>query len=164
MKSFIFIVCSFLFVTAFAVENANLPLRGQGNYKWLFLNIYEAKLWGEKTTDVYSKPLLLELKYLRDFKGKDIANQSAKELTSAGHSKSDVELWKERLLEIFPDVKEGDTIQASYYPDKGVTFYLNKTKELGKINDLNFSQKFLDIWLGKNTTAPDLRNKLLGEN
>lgn len=164
MKIIIFTLSLIFMNTVFGVENANLPLRGQGDYKWFFLHVYEARLWGEKTNDLYSRPLLLELKYGRSFKGRDIAKQSAKELTSAGNKQTEVEILTKHLLEIFPDVKEGDTIQASYEPDRGIVFYLNKTKELGRLTDLNFSKKFLDIWLGENTSAPDLRKKLLGIN
>lgn len=164
MKFFVFTICIFVTFQAFASESTNLPLRGQGDYKWFMLHVYEAKLWGEKVDDLYSKPLLLELKYSRNFKGKEIAEQSVKELISAGNSREDVEVWKKKLLEIFPDVKEGDTIRASYHPDNGVIFHLNQSRELGRLADLNFSKKFLDIWLGEKTSAPELRKKLLGKN
>lgn len=151
-------------MTLFAAELPKLPLRGQGDYKWLFLHVYEAKLWGEKGDDLYSKPLLLELKYSRSFKGKDIVEQSIKELIKAGSPDSEMGEWKKKLLEIFPDVKEGDIIQASFRPDNGLSFYLNSNKELGRLSDLNSSKTFLNIWLGEKTSAPELRQKLLGQN
>lgn len=163
MKFLIFLVC-FFSINAFALIPPNLPLRGAGEYKWFLLSIYEARLWAERGDDIYSRPLVLQLKYSRDFKGKDIAEQSAKELLSTGVPKGQVTEWKQGLLAIFPDVKEGDIILASYHPENGILFHLNSQKELGRISDLNFSQKFLDIWLGEKTTAPDLRKKLLGIN
>lgn len=162
MKVFIFIIC--LYSTYVTAAATGLPLRGQGDYKWLFLHIYEAKLWAEQGDNIYSRPLLLELKYSRNFKGKDIVEQSIKELTNAGSPKLDKENWRERLLKIFPDVKEGDVIQAKYDPENGVVFSLNLTKELGRISDLQSSKTFLDIWLGENTSAPELRRILLGQN
>lgn len=164
MKTVIFFITVFFSFSLMAAEASNLPLRGQGDYKWLFLHIYEAKLWGEKTNELYSKPLSLELKYKRSFKGKEIVNQSIKELVSAGHSQTEVEQWREKLLEIFPDVKEGDRIEANFDPSKGLVFLFNSTKELGRLTDLEFSKKFLDIWLGEKTSAPELREKLLGKN
>lgn len=144
------------------MEPAKLPLRGQGQYKWMFLSIYEARLLAEKGNDIYNRPLVLELKYQRDFKGKDIVDQSIKELVSAGHEKSQMEEWRAKLLEIFPNIKEGDIIEARFAPENGIIFHLNSSKELGRIADINFSKKFLDIWLGEKTTAPELRKKLLG--
>lgn len=139
-------------------------MRGKGDYKWFFLHIYEAKLWSEKGDALYSRPLMLELKYSRSFKGKEIVEQSIKELVSSGNPKTELEAWRVKLLEIFPDVKPGDSIQASFDPGTGVTFHLNSSKELGRLADVNFARKFLDIWLGEKTSAPELRNKLLGEN
>jgi hypothetical protein len=162
MKTIIIIFFFCLISSLVSGETTNLPLRGQGNYKWLFLKIYEVKLWGEKAEDLYSRPLVLELKYNRSLKGKDIAAQSVKELVNAGNSKIEMEQWMPKLLEIFPDVKKGDTIQADYNPENGVTFHLNSSKELGRLTDLSFSKKFLDIWLGEKTSDPELRNQLLG--
>lgn len=142
----------------------DLPLRGRGDYKWLFLHIYEARLWAHPGDDLFERPLALELKYSRSFKGKDIVTQSVKELKNAGISDEQLKQWTPKLLEIFPDVEEGDTIKASFNPKEGIVFFLNKDKELGKLVDLNFSKKFLEIWLGEKTSAPDLRNKLLGKN
>lgn len=162
IKAILFMLVLFSSSSIWAAEHENLPLRGQANFKWYFLQVYEAKLWGEKIEDIYSKPLKLELKYSRSFKGKDIAEQSIKELANAKIPKEKLDQWKPILLEIFPDVNEGDVIQASYHPKEGVIFRLNSIKEIGRLTDLEFSKKFLDIWLGQNTSAPELRNKLLG--
>jgi len=159
---FICIFSLFLSPNPSAKELPELPLIGQGQYKWFFLNIYEAKLWGQKTDDLYSKPLILELKYSRSFTGKDIVEQSLKELISNGTPKSEMTDWRNKLLAIFVDVNEGDSIHAYYVPDSGLTFYFNSTKELGRLSSAEYSKKFLDIWLGNKTNAPDLRNKLLG--
>lgn len=164
MKTVIFVLCAFFNLSVFAATASDLPLRGQGEYKWLFLSIYEAKLWGEKGGELYSKPLLLELKYSRDFKGEDIVKQSVKELINSGTPQNELEQLKIKLLAIFPDVKVGDIIHASYDPNVGVVFLLNSTKELGRLSDLNTSKKFLDIWLGEKSSAPELRLKLLGNN
>lgn len=163
MKTFAFILLFSLLSSLMAAEKNLLPLMGQGQYKWFLINVYEAKLWAEKGDDLYSKSLLLELKYSRSFKGSDIVDQSIKELSNSGSSKAELEIFKKTLLEIFPNVSEGDSIQASYNPTSGVTFQLNSVKELGRLSDLTLSKKFLDIWLGEKTSAPDLREKLLGK-
>lgn len=143
-------------------DELNLPLMGKGFYSWFFINIYEATFWARPDTELYTSPLVLELHYKRNFKGRDIVDQSLKELSRGGISDKELEVWKLKLIEIFPDVKQEDKIQARFTPQTGIAFYLNSNKELGRIEDVNFSKKFLDIWLGEKTSAPDLRLKLLG--
>jgi len=163
VKKIIFILCLFSINLALGWERPELPLRGQGQYSWMFFKVYEAKLWGAKGDDIYSRPLLLELKYNRSFKGKDIAEQSIKEIANADNTKFQSQEWSKKLLEIFPDVKEGDVITASFNPQNGITFYFNQTKEIGRISELEFAKIFLNIWLGEKTSAPELRGNLLGE-
>jgi hypothetical protein len=169
MKKFIFIIfiCISTFHTPFSLADdlsKQLPLIGQGEYRWFFLSIYDAKLWGKKEENIYSTPLILELIYKRNFKGHDIVNQTEKELRSAGIEENNLNKWKPRLLEIFPNIQPGDSITASFDPEKGIIFYFNKTKEIGKIQDVAFSKTFLDIWLGERSSDLKLRNKLLGRS
>lgn len=165
MRMIVLIFCTILSLSnAFSNETvAKLPLRGEGNYKWFFLHVYEAKLWAEQGDELYKKPLSLELKYARSFKAKDIVDQSIKEMKNFGVIKSDLDDLKLKLLDIFPDVREGDVISANYGPETGVRFYLNSTIDLGQLSDVRFSKIFLDIWLGENTSSPELTNKLLGK-
>ena len=161
MKTLYFFVLSILLSSAFSQSFGEL--RGAGKYTWFFIDVYEAKLYGPKVSDLYSKPFSLELKYMREFKGEDIVKQSEKELKSAGLEESIINKWRAPMLKIFPNVKEGDKITASFYPDKGVVFTLNTKNELGRIADLDFSRHFMNIWLGPKTSDPDLRDKLLGK-
>ena len=137
-------------------------LRGKFQYTWFFMDIYQAKLWAPNDIEVFSVPFTLELIYSRDFDGEDIVNQSIKELTGQGLSREYLEKKKEVLLEIFPNIKEGDSIMAQYTPEKGTVFYLNQKKKLGSIVDKTFSVEFLNIWLGEKTSSPELRAALLG--
>ncbi|MBC7538457.1 MAG: chalcone isomerase family protein [Bacteriovorax sp.] len=162
MKLIYLLIAFSLSFSSFSNELSRPPLRGEGEYKWFFFNVYEVKLWAPSAENLYSNSLLLEIKYKKSFKGIDIVKQSEKELVHAGVDSSVVSKWKGKLLEIFPDVKAGDRILASFLPSEGITFYLNSTKELGRIVDLSFSKSFLDIWLGDKTSDPDLRDKLLG--
>lgn len=146
----------FAFNTGFSSE---LPLRGEADYRWLFMHIYNAKLWANNN-EIYSEPFTLELKYGRNFKGVHIVDQSIKELKHAGVG--DLEQWRAILLPIFPDIKEGNTIQAKFDPKLGVVFHLDKEKELGRIEDINMAKDFLNIWLGDKASDPKFRNKLLG--
>lgn len=161
---YIFFV-NFLITSASFANTTSLPeLRGKGDYYWFMLHVYEATLWADKKAELYSSPLVLELKYQRNFDGKDIVKQSMKELDHLGAPASERARWESELLSIFPNVKKGDTIRARFHPEEGVYFYLNENKSLGKLSDVNFSKNFLDIWLSEKTRAPELRKKLLGDN
>lgn len=165
MNTFILVILLIFSPSILAFDKVKgLTLRGQGEYKWFFMSIYEAKLWGSHNEDFFRGSILLELKYRRSFKGKDIAKQSEKELLRAGVDIVVLNKWRPKMLDVFPNVQAGDSIQASYDPLKGITFYYNNSKELGKFDDVEFSQSFLNIWLGEKTSDPELRNKLLGKN
>lgn len=138
-------------------------LRGEGQYNFFFFDVYYAKLFGPKNAQVYKEKFCLELKYLRDFKGLDIVSQSKKEMISQGVDKKLVEMNMEKMKQIFPDVKEGDRITASFVPGIGVHFYLNKDRYLGGFDDPRFSKYFMNIWLGEKTSDKELRKKLLGD-
>jgi hypothetical protein len=60
---------------------------------------------------------------------------------------------------IFPDIKKGDIIEAKYSKKGNISFYHNKSLT-GKINESEFSQKFLDIWLYKDNKYKKMTNDL----
>lgn len=155
LATFIILYCSL----AVASE---LPLKGKATYTWFLFDVYDAKLWSAAKENLYKSPLKLELIYKRKLKGKDITEQTKKELLHAGHSERKVSEWLKPVLNLFPDVKDGDRILASYDPRKGITLYFNDKKVLGKIKDSRFSHAFLDIWLGEKASDPAFRDKLLG--
>lgn len=138
-------------------------IRGEGQYSFLFFDVYYAKLYGEKEGDIYAKAFCLELKYLREFKGEDIAYQSKKEMLKQGVNPNLVEKYLQQMKDIFPNVKNGDTIIANFNPDSGVDFYLNRKSYLGGFKDKQFSRSFMDIWLGEKSSDQELRKKLLGD-
>lgn len=60
----------------------------------------------------------------------------------------DQDSYYQQLLSIFPNVQKGDIIEAKYYKNGITEFYHNKELK-GQINNREFSEKFLDIWLYK---------------
>jgi hypothetical protein len=64
------------------------------------------------------------------------------------------------MRKIFPDVDKGDSLTGIYTTSKESIFYLND-KEIGRIRDPGFGKVFFNIWLGKDTSEPALREKLL---
>lgn len=139
-------------------------LLGSGDLTWLFWDVYEARLFAETGINLYSTPLTLELTYKRDFEGRAIGEQTISELKNIGVDEGIINQWNDKILDLFPNIKEGDTISANFDPEKGLTLYHNRSIRFGEISDLAFSRHFLDIWLGEKTRAPKLRLKLLGQS
>lgn len=169
-KTFTFLgICSLaLSLACFSADevsdHSHLPVRGSGTYSWFFIDVYIATLYtpiAHSNKDLYQAPLRLRLKYLRDFKGSDIADRSRSEMESAGVGAELLDKWQPLMNKFFPDVKKGDSIEALYTPNKAIQFYLNKKRLLGESKDAQFAKAFLNIWLGEKTSAPDLRRKLL---
>ena len=135
---------------------------GHGRMSVLFWDVYDATLFGPKGTWRKDKPFALKLDYLRELKGKKIADRSIEEMRGQGYS-DEIKLaaWHEKMRKFFPDVDKGEVITGVYAASGEAIFYLGGN-EIGRIKDPEFSRAFFNIWLDKKTSAPELRLKLLG--
>ena len=135
---------------------------GKTRLKVFFWDIYDASLIAPNGQFSKDKPFALELRYLRDFKGKEIASRSVDEMRRLG-VKDEVKLaaWYQEMHDLFPDVKQGESITGVVDENKVSHFYYND-KLLGKVYDKEFSRWFFDIWLSENTSEPEMRADLLG--
>lgn len=132
---------------------------GFAKLSWMFWDAYEITLFANNGYDP-AKPFALELEYKMDFSGVEIAERSVDEIKNQNFaSEEELQKWLEEMKKVFPDVKEGDKLKG--LAANGVsTFYFNGS-ETGKIEDPRFTKAFFDIWLGKKTSEPELRDKLL---
>ena len=150
----------------FAMENhapwKSMKLVGEGKLSFLFWDIYYARLYsanGEYQEQDY--PLALELTYLRNFTKQQLVEETAKQWQKLGfEDQNKTQLWLSRLSELWPDVKEDQSITL-YIDDQNRSFFYFNTELLGQINDAEFSQAFLAIWLSEETSAPEVRKKLI---
>jgi hypothetical protein len=138
---------------------------GSGTLRWFGLRIYDGQLWSavdSKTYDYKRDPAWLELKYARDFDGKDIAERTIDEMQEIGAG-TEVQRqgWEVKLASIFPNVKKGHTLSALFIPGKGVQFFRNGLP-LAKVDDPEMAEAFMGIWLDPKTTAPEMRRELIG--
>ncbi len=135
---------------------------GKTRLKVLFWDVYDASLIAPNGQFSKDKPFALELKYLRDFKGKEIASRSVDEMRKLG-VKDEVKLaaWYQEMQDLFPDVNEGESITGVVDDNQVSHFYYND-QLLGKIHDKEFSKWFFDIWLSEDTSEPEMRKDLLG--
>jgi len=140
---------------------------GEGSYRYMFWQLYDARLASENgkfENYQQSAPLLLELTYKRDITRQQFIDATVDEWQKLGHSsKAQQQQWAQQLQSLWQDVKKGDTLGALLQDDGSVKFYLNGA-ETGVLEDTAFGTAFFDIWLHPDTSAPKLRRQLIAIN
>lgn len=139
-------------------------LIGQGKYTYWGFDVYVASLWATEPAlnaeQWQTQRIALELNYLRDFKGADIAKRSIDEIQAQNPlTKSKASTWLKVLEDIFPNVSKGQTLTGIYIPNTGIEFLYDNTVQ-GEVKDLELAKRFIDIWLSPQTSAPELRKRL----
>jgi hypothetical protein len=151
---------------AAVVGHAPLRLAGSGTYTYWGFDVYEASLWVEPGFDAAAltrQRFVLQLYYLRDFKGRDIAQRSLDEMRRLGSfSDEQAQSWLRAMQAAFPDVAAGDRLMGVHLPGRGVQFYANG-RPTAEVADPEFARLFFGIWLSEQTPAPRLRAELLGQ-
>jgi len=139
---------------------------GVGLYSWWGFDVYRASLWVEPGFDAAAlarQRYALQLQYLRNFKGRDIAERSIDEMRRVGgFSDAQAQAWLQAMQAAFVDVAPGDRLTGVHLPGRGAQFYFNG-KPTGEIADAEFARLFFGIWLSDRTSAPKLRLALLGQ-
>jgi hypothetical protein len=68
-----------------------------------------------------------------------------------------------RLFAIVPKLKKGDILMFDWVPGTGIVCMFNGEKIGDPINDLNFYNAVLKIWLGNQPADESLKHKLLND-
>ena len=163
---FISMMFSLLEVHAATIIEEHIPnaqMVASGRLTVFLFDVYDASFYTENGKREVEPPFALKLSYLRDIDGEKIADQSAEEIRNQGRV-DEIKLadWHSQMRNIFPDVKKGDSITGIYKTKNECSFYKNN-RFLGQISDNQFCDVFFDIWFGEKTSAPSLRNKLIGQ-
>jgi len=141
-----------------------LPI-GETTFSILFWDLYKSKLFttsGSYPISLKSESLIFHINYLVDISSEDLINRTVEQWKLLGVKKIKYEGYIEQLKELWPDIKEGDSLAVLVEQHKS-DFYFND-EYLGSIHDPSFGQLFIDIWLSKDTSQPSLRAELLGDN
>ncbi len=137
---------------------------GEGSYRYLFWQLYDARLAtksGDFTGYQQSAPVLLELTYKRDISKQQFIDATVDEWQKLGHSSGEQQQqWAVQLQNLWQDVKKGDRLAALLLDDGKVQFYFNGVAT-GTLADIAFGKAFFDIWLHPDTSAPKLRRQLI---
>jgi hypothetical protein len=139
-------------------------LVGQQRLTYWGFDIYDASLWANAPfpPEAWAKQsLALTLRYLRDFKGADIAQRSIDEMQGQrALSPTQLKGWSKALQALIPDVRAGESITGLYQPGQGMKL-LHQDRLLGELSDHEFAERFLGIWLAPETSQRQLRQQLL---
>lgn len=152
-----------------AVMTAESRLRpsGEGTFRAFGFKIYQARLWLHPPFDqaaLLARPFALDLRYARDFKGRDIARSSRGEMDKLGAGSAEQRTqWEAQLASLFPDVKKDDHLTGIWRPGRG-TLFLHNGQTLAEVPGDAFARAFFGIWLDPKTSAPALREALLQES
>ena len=139
-------------------------LVGQGRLRWFGLTVYDARLWSPASAgeDLLLQPFGLELEYARAFTGEKIAERSIAEMARIGTFAPDrARQWLDTMKRLFPDVGPGDRITGVQRNGEEALFFHNGAPR-GALSDGEFTRLFFGIWLSPRTSAPQLREQLLG--
>jgi len=140
-------------------------LRGTGVLRFFGLRVYEARLWVREgfTPDDYARqPFALELTYDRKLEGAAIAERSVAEMRRVGKfDGAQAKRWLALMLQAFPDVAATDRLVGLNDGQGEVRFFYNG-RQTASLADAEYARLFFGIWLAPQTSAPALRESLLG--
>lgn len=135
--------------------------------KFAFLKIYDVFLCNNQTKNLdsknlYSHDFALVIKYSQKIKSQKLVEASIEEIKKTNQLNAITEQnYNKKLAQIFPSVRNSDVIIASYQASSCETIFTLNDKRVGEILECDFSQKFLNIWLGQKASYPKMRDALL---
>ena len=141
---------------------SSYKLIGKATYKFLLLDIYDAKLISE-TEQYPSEKFALILEYNRDFTKESVVKETIKQLKiQKKYSDNELVELKQFLDKIFRPIKKNDHFIAMKLKDKGI-FYFKDEKVL-ETKDIGFLNLFFNIWLREDSEDPNFTKSLLGKD
>ena len=138
----------------------DLKTVGSGTFNFLFWKIYDISLL--TSTGEYrqgEQPLALEITYAQNIEGNQLVTSTIEEWERMEISWQ--ENWSSKLGDIFPNITEGDQLLLRVDENNNSNFYFNQ-QPIGVIEDSEFTDAFLAIWLSSNTRSQKLTRELTG--
>lgn len=140
-------------------------LKGVGVMRFFGLRVYEARLWvtpGFDAEGYAHHPFGLELVYARRLEGQAIAERSVAEMRRVGSFDDEkAKVWMALMTRAFPDVAAHDRL-VGLHDSRGEVHFFYNGRLTAKISDPEYTRLFFGIWLSRQTSAPALREALLG--
>ncbi|MDV6315021.1 chalcone isomerase family protein [Idiomarina sp. HP20-50] len=140
----------------------NFSKVGETRLSVYFWDVYDAVLYSPSGSYKKEERQALLLEYLRDIKAKDLIETTEEEWQKLELESGSHDEWLNQLGSIWPDIKEGDCLLLVEEESGSAAFYQGE-KLLGTIDDKEFTNQFLAIWLSKNSRFESERKELIGE-
>ena len=135
---------------------------GQARFKVFLFKIYDATLFAANGRFDPDGAYALRLNYLVDASKAQIVKRSLVEMgRQTKADEAQLEIWKVFLDASFRDLKDGESATAVHNRDGSITFYLNDV-EGETINDADFADAFMNIWLSDKAKDLDFSRALRG--
>ena len=141
---------------------------GQGQLRWLGMEVYSATLWAPQGQYQADQTHALELQYQWRISREQLADTSMKEMQRLGLPTQ--AQWRNLMLQAFRDVRPGDKLIGVWRPQQGETtfYFVAQGQKLAEptqtIRDAHFGSAFFAIWLDPQARDAALRQSLLGLN
>jgi hypothetical protein len=136
---------------------------GSAVFSVLFWDIYKSTLYtktGSYDNKKPQEPLLFEIEYLKDITSEELIKRTIEQWDHLEKVESQYSPFIPKLRIIWPDISSGDKLTLLNQNGRSM-FYFNDIK-IGIIEQDEFSELFLDIWLSPKTSQKSLRAKLIG--
>jgi hypothetical protein len=138
------------------------PLVGEARLKVLFWEVYDSALFTPSGRWQGGAPYQLSLHYLRDIPAAKLVEQTEKAWQEQGRSHPQQSEWLALLVELWPDISEGDNLVFGLTASGESAFWFNGSL-IGSVEDRDFGALFGGIWLDPDTPRPGLRAQLIGK-
>lgn len=139
---------------------------GETRLSVLFWDVYDAQLFTQSGHYDWQRrkqfTTSLSLTYLRDIEAKELVETTGEEWQKLGYDHEQQQQWLEQLNTLWPDIKEGDCLLLKE-DDQGHAVFYQGTKKLGVVENADFTQQFLAIWLSPESRFKEERQELVGE-
>ncbi len=136
---------------------------GQGSLHKMVFHVYDSSLWTDAENFSANSTYALVIRYNMNFSISELVDRSITEMERSGKMTDEEKTaYTRELTARFHAVKPGDRITALYVKGKGGYFFYNGSAQ-GGVMPAAHAKRFLDIWLGSNTSEPALRKQLLGQ-
>ena len=164
------VICLYIFTSVFAGASGtwqkniqSFALIGEGTLKVFIWELYDLKLFSETNYFSWQKKFILEFDYKREMKKDKVIDASLKEIRrQKGVSEKEINAWQKYLEQGINTVQEGTKAAVEWTPAGQITFHYEGNPPV-IIRDEPFAKSFIRIWLGKETSEPELRYALLGQ-
>ncbi len=137
---------------------------GKGTLKIFVWDVYDLTLLSESESFSSQNKFVLEFDYKRKLKKDEVIKASIKEMRrQTGVTSANIAEWQKYLEQGIETVEQGAKAAIEWLPEGKIVFYYEAKVPI-MINDEQFARSFINIWLGKETSDPGLREALLGQD